>query len=308
MSGYYIPLPKRTTPNPQSPNFGVHLPPVGTAIAASADRPSRTERREQIADQLEEQINRQADPKEKIGVPWIQQSIHTEIPQEWSSVRAVNAPRNLIAQDGYNRAKGWERGKRDEKYFQKNYRHDYEILPYLAWNYKTPNNSKVSDKPHWRSRDWLREVPTKRQKNLSKLKGVVDNPKLVAALKKAAEEVSQDDKFLQISHPVLGTFWRGVKVLGRGGQGVVGLWEYTGPGKHIWGKRIVIKQSLRYPLNEEREMMMKLDDGSDKVNHVVQLLYPMVVDHDKTPQLYKIILEFCEGGDLDSLIIKQRKR
>jgi hypothetical protein len=63
----------------------------------------------------------------------------------------------------------------------------------------------------------------------------------MAALKRATELISQDEKFLQTSFPVLGSLWKGVKVLGKGGQGVVGLWEYVGSGIHIWGSRIVIK-------------------------------------------------------------------
>lgn len=314
-----IPLSQRSTQWPTSPKWASDPPPVDPPTpadppapvdpaAVTANPPSRTERREQIAKQLEEQINRQTDPKIKVVVDWIDKLEQPEIePTEWADVRGSQAPTDLIARDAYNRRKGWERGKKDEIYFAPRYRHDEKKIPYFRGKYETPKNSKVSDVRYWRSTEWLREA-TKRPKNLSALKGVVNNPKLMAALKRAQEEVSQEDKFLASSHPILGPFWKGVKVLGRGGQGVIGLWEYIGPGTHPWGRRIVIKQSLQHPLNEERNMMMELGHGDSGVTHVVQLLYPVVVDRNVTPELFKIILEFCEGGDLDSLIIEQRKK
>lgn len=306
----YIPPSQSPTPNPTSPEPSPHHPPDDARAAASAKKPNRTERRAQIAKQLEEQINRQAEPKDKTVVPPANQSILAHPPEEWDTIgRSKLVPRDFAAQDGHNRAKGWERGKQDEFYFQKQYRIDYGSIPILNWRYQTPNNSKVSDQhKHWRSKDWIRGS-SRRPKKISKQKGVENNPMLMEAMKRAAEELSQDERFLTSSPPVLGTFWKGVKVLGRGGQGVVGLWEYVGSGTHVWGRRIVIKQSLKYPLDGEREMMMQLDDGSDQTkNHAVKLLYPVTVDRNQTGQIYRMILEFCEGGELNSWIIKQRKR
>lgn len=266
------------------------------------------ERRGQIAEQVEEQINRQMDPKNKTVVDWRDKPEQPQIePPEWTDVRGSNAPRDLIAQDAFNRKRGWERGKNEENYFARKYRRDANEIPYFNGRYVTPKNSQVSEVRYWRSKDWLRPI-TKRPKNLSALKGVVNNPKLMASLKKALEDVSQEEKFLNASHPILGAFWKGVKVLGRGGQGIVGLWEYIGPGTHIWGRRIVIKQSLQTPLDEERGMMMEMGHGDNGVTHAVQLLYPIVVDRKVTPQMFRIILEFCEGGDLDSLILEQRNK
>jgi hypothetical protein len=273
----------------------------------ASNRPSHTERREQIAEQVEEQLNRQAEPKKKVVVDWMDKPEPPEIePPEWTEVRESNAPTDLIARDAYNRRKGWERGKNEERYFARTYRHDENEIPYFRGKYETPRNSKVSDTQYWQSNDWLREA-TKRPKNLSAFKGAM-NPRLIAALKRAQEEVPQEDRFLNSSHPILGRYWKGVKVLGRGGQGVVGLWEYIGPGTHPWGRRIVIKQSLQYPLDEERNMMMELGHGDSEVTHVVRLLYPIVVNRDVPPQLFRIMFEFCEGGDLNSLIIEHRKK
>ncbi len=304
----YVPLSQRSTPNPTSPKFIVSPSQNHSAISQTEHRPSRPGRREQIAEQVEAHINRQTGPKDRAAVDRINQPIRTEVPPlGWAPVRVSDAPWDLVDRDARNRRMGWEKGRHDEAFFGGHYRRDQMHIPFLIGNYQTPNNSKVSDVSHWQSRDWFR-VPTKRPKSASILRGVANNPRLMAALKRAAEEVSQEQRFLEAAHPVLGAFWKGVKVLGRGGQGVVGLWEYVGPGTHIWGRRIVIKQSLRTPLDEERKMMMALDDGTGKANHVVQLLYPIAVNRDETPQLFRIILEFCEGGDLDSLIIKHRTK
>jgi hypothetical protein len=315
----YIPLSQRTTPFSTSPNWASDPPPddppapfnLSAAVVPATVTENllcRMERREQIAEQVEEQINRQTDLKSKKAVNWIDKPEQPQIePPEWFDVRGSNAPWDLIARDAYNRKRGWERGKKEEVYFARKYRRDVNEIPYFNGKYETPKNSQVSDVRHWQSKEWLRPT-TERPKNLSALKGVVNNPKLMAALKRAQEEVSPEDKFLDASHPILGRFWKGVKVIGRGGQGVIGLWEYIGPGTHLWGRRIVIKQSLQYPLDKERDMMMEMGQGDSGVTHVVQLLYPIVVDCNVTPQLFKIVLEFCEWGDLESLIIEQREK
>jgi hypothetical protein len=98
-----------------------------------------------------------------------------------------------------------------------------------------------------------------------------------------------------------------VKVLGKGGQGIVGLWEYIGGAEHVWGRRIVIKHALSQSLTAERDMMLALNDGTGNNDHVVKLLYPTTPDAPKDSYISKLILEFCEGGDLESLIHKHRK-
>jgi len=315
----YIPLSQRTTPFPTSPNLASDPPPDDPPAPSSfsttvvpaivTENPlCCMERRKQIAEQVEEQINRQTDLKTKRAVNWVNKPELSQIElPEWTDVRESNAPRDLIARDAYNRKRGWERGKKEEIHFAREYRRDENEIPYFNGKYETPKNSQVSDVRHWQSKEWLRPA-MRRPKNLSTLKGVVNNPKLMAALKRVQEEVSPEDNFLGASHPILGRFWKGVKVIGRGGQGVISLWEYIGPGTHLWGRRIVIKQSLQYPLDKERDMMMEMGQGDSGVSHVVQLLYPIVVDRNMTPQLFKIVLEFCEGGDLESLIIEQREK
>jgi hypothetical protein len=57
--------------------------------------------------------------------------------------------------------------------------------------------------------------------------------------------------------------------------------------------------------------MMQLDDKSDQAkNHALKVLYPLTpvtVDRNQIGQLYRITLEYCEGGDLNSWKIKQKK-
>jgi hypothetical protein len=93
--------------------------------------------------------------------------------------------------------------------------------------------------------------------------------------------------------------WKGLKVLGQGGRGLVGLWEQEG-GWPKWPKRVVIKQTLGSELDRERKVMLWM--GGEANRHVVRLL-----GTEKDRPARKIMLEYCGGEDLQTLIQKRRK-
>jgi hypothetical protein len=63
-----------------------------------------------------------------VPAPAIHQSILAEEPEmSWDPIRKSNfVPRDLIDQEAVKRAKGWEIGKREDKWFQRAYRCDYD--------------------------------------------------------------------------------------------------------------------------------------------------------------------------------------
>ncbi len=103
----------------------------------------------------------------------------------------------------------------------------------------------------------------------------------------------------------LGPDWKGVKVLGSGGNGVASLWEYQGPNTSPRHRRVVIKQSRRSGLREERDIMLRLGDSRSNP-HVVHLI-SLGREYNRGGT-YRIMMEFCEGGDMLSLLIKHRQR
>lgn len=112
--------------------------------------------------------------------------------------------------------------------------------------------------------------------------------------------------------------WKGTKILGAGGQGIVGLWEWkgTGPSPMPPIRQIVVKKVTgNDTLNDEWETMLRL---GNRGTHTVRLIHPSSRAEGKR-QRYdpvtgklkgqkRLILEYCEGGDLDRLISRARAR
>ena len=121
-----------------------------------------------------------------------------------------------------------------------------------------------------------------------------------------AEQI-QEQNFLS-SHPpelaslqnaTLAANWRGTKFLGRGGNGLVGLWEYSGPEANPPPLRqVAIKQSLK-PLpdmsleNEARFIQILNQAGSD---HFVRQITPP--QRNAAGHVERLILEYCPMGDM----------
>ncbi|KAI9743088.1 MAG: hypothetical protein M1818_003383 [Claussenomyces sp. TS43310] len=122
----------------------------------------------------------------------------------------------------------------------------------------------------------------------------------------------------------LGRGWKGRRVLGRGGNGIVGLWEWEGaPGDgEGWEsrvKRVAVKQMRargRSGLMKEGRFMKWANSTGSK--HFPQLYkrvyrdvgsgsYQMAIDSNRR-EVHRMIMEFCEGGDLHQVIRKFMKK
>jgi hypothetical protein len=108
----------------------------------------------------------------------------------------------------------------------------------------------------------------------------------------------------------LNRYWKGVKVLGVGGFGLVGLWEHARKDGDV--KRVVVKQSRgkNRALKKESEILRHINDTGS--HHVVRMLKQYHVDRGKGTSKWdpnwdyvsRIYLEYCEGGDMNSLMKK----
>lgn len=99
----------------------------------------------------------------------------------------------------------------------------------------------------------------------------------------------------------VGEDWVPIKVLGEGGYGVCGLWEYKGRKKRNITK-VAIKQSgdLESLETEARFMRTVAASGS---RHALKIYRDIMYDYADIADLYRgfigrIYLEFMEGGDL----------
>jgi serine/threonine protein kinase len=113
----------------------------------------------------------------------------------------------------------------------------------------------------------------------------------------------------------LGDGWKGIKFLGKGSFGIVGLWEYQGdPTKAPAVTKVVVKQSADEPMDDMNIVWggkSAMDEGRilavlSKLNsnHIIRQ-YGGNRRGDQfleMGQVVRIYLEFCPGGDLDQLV------
>lgn len=142
-------------------------------------------------------------------------------------------------------------------------------------------------------------------------------------LSRKSRKQLREQSWLQLSQSWKGFagVWKGVRVLGSGGYGIAGLFEYTGT-KAGRPKNIVVKQSgqeNRAELLEEGRTLQQL--GKSGSIHIVKLLKafyeeggtgtgrrndpsPFRLRKDGSPEyqrhleLCRLYLEYCEGGDM----------
>jgi hypothetical protein len=106
--------------------------------------------------------------------------------------------------------------------------------------------------------------------------------------------------------------WRGVQVLGSGGQGIAGLWEYEGRAGLV---QVVVKQSIGKSESLSRESDILRIISTTGTTCVVKLLKGYYEDIGRSTSKWdyvgrdvsRIYLEYCSGGDLSSMIEGLRK-
>ena len=113
--------------------------------------------------------------------------------------------------------------------------------------------------------------------------------------------------------------WKGLKVLGAGGYGIVGLFKHLGIREEGVPQYIVVKQSPgdnRALKEESRLLKLLMNSGTE---HIVKLLRGSYLDHGTWTSSYdpapdpddeenpegmvtRMYLEYCENGDMSSFL------
>jgi hypothetical protein len=117
----------------------------------------------------------------------------------------------------------------------------------------------------------------------------------------------------------LGLGWRGSKILGKGGFGVAGLWEYIGndPGQPI--EYIVVKQSLKGVNSLRREAKILSILEPVRCPYIIRM-YGKLFEEDRLNstsrgtvnwkeggKISRIYLEYCNEGDLKGFITSLKR-
>lgn len=118
----------------------------------------------------------------------------------------------------------------------------------------------------------------------------------------------------------VGRGWVAKKVLGRGGFGIVGHWEYVGPDRDFKPlKDVVVKQATTLRaggtkgpgLIEEGEFLQSF--LSARTKHIVRIYRRVYRDlgagtlsQDPAAEVHRMFLEFCPGGDLHDVWHKKK--
>jgi len=109
------------------------------------------------------------------------------------------------------------------------------------------------------------------------------------------------------SQPGPGSGWRGLKMLGKGGFGIVGLWERRLENGQV--EYVVVKQSHDNNSLTESNLLKFLEGA--KSTHVVRMVQSIRQDtgqgivarfDTKNKVLYRLFLEYCDKGDMLAFI------
>jgi hypothetical protein len=128
------------------------------------------------------------------------------------------------------------------------------------------------------------------------------------------DDRGQPDFDAQTSAEVYGLAdgWRGVRLLGKGGQGTATLWEYQGLDLQS-PKRVVLKEVIDRPagpprnFNAEGDMMRSIAGCGPHVLRLYERGEPGFANEPYDWFSRQLFLEFMEGGDVLKFIQKRRK-
>lgn len=109
----------------------------------------------------------------------------------------------------------------------------------------------------------------------------------------------------------VGKSWKPVRVLGRGGQGIVGHWKFDGPDRHLRKLNdVAVKQAVKsgpfYKWGDGFETDARLLTLFQpiKTQHIVKMYRHLYKDVGQQTDdfdygvVHRIFLEYCPGGDL----------
>jgi hypothetical protein len=113
--------------------------------------------------------------------------------------------------------------------------------------------------------------------------------------------------------PAKRAHWKGIKYLGGGGGGRVGLWEYTGPGNTGTNSRRVAVKEVRVDNAEWDNVLQEahFDEGkrlerlqeAAQSSHIITLQTPLPkADANGQGKVRRLVFEYCDMGDLKGLI------
>jgi hypothetical protein len=129
----------------------------------------------------------------------------------------------------------------------------------------------------------------------------------------------REEAFLEQTIPEISTdpaqraHWKGIKYLGGGGGGRVGLWEYTGPGNTATNSRRVAVKEVRVDDQEwdnvlqeahydEGKRLERLQEAAQS-SHIITLQAPLPkADAKGKGMVRRLVFEYCDMGDLMKLI------
>jgi hypothetical protein len=176
------------------------------------------------------------------------------------------------------------------------------VLNYFGTrNYQYPNPPAVAvpSFPGWQNLAVLEAstVPSKEEKDLRE-----------HFLEQIIPEITAD--------PAQRAHWKGIKYLGGGGGGRVGLWEYTGPEDTARNFRRVAVKEVRVDDPDDPEMDSILQEAhfeegkrlerlqqAAQSSHIITLQAPLPkADVKGQGKVRRLVLEYCDMGDLQKLI------
>lgn len=122
----------------------------------------------------------------------------------------------------------------------------------------------------------------------------------------AKKWLSTSSTWIGLGNP---SHWTGIRILGKGGFGVAGLWQYVGPAhlapvsgiRELCVKQTVVGRTEKRDVYEEGRILKMLSEV-DGCTHVVKMYGGVEEDVFEGLGVVRLFLEYCVGGDLGRVL------